>query len=192
MKFGFTSTSFRNIKDVEKVVSVAMKTGADCIEWGGDIHVKDVETAKRVRKLCDDAKISVSAFGSYYRVGNGDEKEWQKTCEIAAALGTDLIRVWLGKADSEKTDDDTYKSLVEEVKYMCEVASGYGLIVSPECHDHTYNNNTDAQIHTSGTWLTNIERYWGFIEVNMGEQPALISRTDWGVTASSASQSYPS
>lgn len=144
MKFGFTSTSFRNIKDVEKVVSVAVKTGADCIEWGGDVHVKDVETAKRVRKLCDDAKISVSAFGSYYRVGNGDEKEWTKTCEIASALGTDLIRVWLGKTDSEKTEDAVYKSLVEEVKYMCEVASGYGLVVCPECHDHTYNNNTDA------------------------------------------------
>lgn len=144
MQFGFTTTTFRNIKDVEKIVRIASGIGADCIEWGADVHVKDVETAKRVKKLCDDAKITVSAYGSYYRVGDCDEKEWQKICEIASALGTSLIRVWLGKADSEKTDDDTYKRIVDDVKSMCAVAAPYGLTVCPECHNNTYNNNTDA------------------------------------------------
>ena len=48
MKFGFTSTSFRNIKDVKKIVDIAVSAGADCIEWGSDVHVKDIETAKAV------------------------------------------------------------------------------------------------------------------------------------------------
>ena len=47
-----------------------------------------------------------------------------------------------------------------------------------------YNNNTDGIVHESSSWL-DLPRLWGFIEVNMGEQPALISRTGWGVTASS-------
>ena len=47
-----------------------------------------------------------------------------------------------------------------------------------------YNNNTDGIVHESSSWL-DIERLWGFIEVVMEEQPALISRADWGVTASS-------
>lgn len=144
MKFGFTTTTFRNIKDVEKIVKIAVDAGIDCIEWGGDIHVRDVETAKRVKKLCDDAKIEVSSYGSYYRVGSCDEKEWQKICEISSAMGARAVRVWLGRADSEKTDDVTYKRLVEDAKSMCSVADAYGLIVCPECHDYTYNNNTDA------------------------------------------------
>lgn len=144
MQFGFTTTTFRNIKDVGKIVKIATDAGVDCIEWGADIHVKDVETAKYVKKLCDNANISVSSYGSYYRVGSKDEKEWKKICEISSALGAKAVRVWLGKADSEKTDDDTYKNLVEDAKSMCLVASEYGIIVCPECHDNTYNNNTDA------------------------------------------------
>lgn len=47
-----------------------------------------------------------------------------------------------------------------------------------------YNNNTDGIVHESSSWL-DIERLWGFIEVVMEEQPALISRNDWSVAASS-------
>ena len=45
-----------------------------------------------------------------------------------------------------------------------------------------YNNNTDGIVHESSSWL-DIERLWGFIEVT--DMPVLISRTGWGVTASS-------
>ncbi|MBR3868803.1 MAG: TIM barrel protein [Clostridia bacterium] len=144
MQFGFTTTTFRNIKDVEKIVEIAVDAGIDCIEWGADFHVKDVETAKHVKKLCDDAKIGISSYGSYYRVGSCDENKWKEICEISSAMGARAVRVWLGSADSEKTDEVTYKRLVEDAKSMCSVASEYGLIVCPECHDHTYNNNTDA------------------------------------------------
>ncbi len=144
MQIGFTTTTFRNIRSVEKIVKIAVDCGAECIEWGGDIHVKDVETAKKVKKLCDEAKIHISSYGSYYRVGSSDKKEWQRICEIASAMDASSVRVWLGKADSEKTDTDIYKRLVEDAKDICTVASEYGLTVCPECHDNTYNNNTDA------------------------------------------------
>ncbi len=144
MQIGFTTTTFRNIRNIEKIIEIAIDAGIDCIEWGGDIHVKDVETAKRVKKLCDDAKIIISSYGSYYRIGSCDNKEWQRICEIASAMGAKSVRVWLGKADSEKTDDSTYTKLVEDAKAICNAASEYGLTVCPECHDNTYNNNTDA------------------------------------------------
>ena len=70
MKIGFTSTSFRQIKSIEKIVRIASEAGADCIEWGGDIHIKDVPTARRAKRLCDDAGIPISSYGSYYRVGS--------------------------------------------------------------------------------------------------------------------------
>ena len=82
--------------------------------------------------------------------------------------------VSIGNSESTVTIGDYNKSTDAGTKYSIKVAGAY-----------MYNNNTDQQVHTSGTFITNIERYWGFIEVNMGEQPALISRTGWGVTASS-------
>ena len=144
MQIGFTSTSFRQIKNIEKIVKIASHSGADCIEWGGDIHIKDVQTAKRAKKLCDDAGIIISSYGSYYRVGSKNADEWKNICEIANALCAESIRVWLGTKDSELTDIETYKALVEDAKSICAVAKEYDLTVCPECHDNTYNNNTDA------------------------------------------------
>ncbi len=144
MNIGFTSTSFRQIKSIEKIVKIASESGADCIEWGGDIHIKDTETAKRAKKLCDDAGIMISSYGSYYRVGSKNTDEWKNICEIAYAMGAKSIRVWLGSRDSEITDEKTYNLLVEDGKNICTVAKEYNLIVCPECHDNTFNNNTDA------------------------------------------------
>ena len=144
MQIGFTTTSFRQIKSLEKIVKIASDAGVDCIEWGGDVHVKDVETAKKAKALCDAAGIKINSYGSYYRVGSKDKAEWEKICKIASAMDAVSVRVWLGKADSEKTDEVTYWNLVEDAEYICKVAEKYGLLVCPECHDNKYNNNTDA------------------------------------------------
>ena len=144
MQIGFTSTSFRQIKSLEKIVDIARDSGVDCIEWGGDIHIKDITDATKAKKLCDDAGIKISSYGSYYRVGSKNASEWEGICRIANTMGAETVRVWLGKADSEKTDEVTYRNLVDDAKAICSVAKEYGLIVCPECHDNTYNNNTDA------------------------------------------------
>ena len=144
MKIGFTSNSFRQIKSIEKIVEIALATGAECIEWGGDVHIKDVATAEKAKSLCIDAGIEICSFGSYYKVGSNNADERNTVCEIANALGAKSIRVWLGSADSEKTDADTYLNLVEDAKALCKTAKEYGIIICPECHDNTYNNNTDA------------------------------------------------
>ena len=132
MRIGFISTTFRNIKSLEKVVETAVNVGAECIEWGADVHVTDIETAKRAKELCDKAGIAITAYGSYYRVGCANAQEWENTCKIAHTMNAKGIRVWLGSADSEKTDDATYNKLVNELKDMCDVAAEYGINVCPE------------------------------------------------------------
>lgn len=144
MQIGFTTTTLRQIKDVKKIVELASSFGADCIEWGSDIHVRDIETAKSVKALCDSAGINCCSYGTFYRVGSGSAEEWKEICEIADALGAKIIRVWLGSKNSEDTSPEEYSALVLHLKQMCAVASEYGLAVCPECHNHTFNNNTDA------------------------------------------------
>lgn len=144
MRIGFTSTSFRQIKSLEKIVKIAVRCGADCIEWGGDIHVKNERDAVTAKKLCDSYGIEICSYASYYRVGDGDTKEWERICRIAAALGAEWIRVWLGRRDSEKTDEATYGRILADSRTMCTVAEKFNLKIVSECHDNTFNNNTDA------------------------------------------------
>ena len=144
MKIGFTTTSFRQIRDREKIVSIARDCGADIIEWGGDIHVKSVSDAEHAKRLCDNAGIEISSYGSYYRVGSEKRDDRKNVCGIAAAMGCGSVRVWLGKKDSQKTDEVTYRTLVSDAESCCDTAAAYGLAVCCECHDNTYNNDTDA------------------------------------------------
>ncbi len=144
MKIGFTSTSFRQIKSIEKIVRIAEASGAEIIEWGGDVHVKSISDAWRAKVLCDRAGIEISSYGSYYRIGSKNEAEWKRICEIAAAMGCGSVRVWLGRTDSEETDETAYKRLAEDARSICAEAEKHGLKVCPECHDNTFNNNTDA------------------------------------------------
>ena len=144
MKIGFTSTTFRGIKDVDEVIRVGKEAKVDCIEWGGDIHVKDVEKAAYVKKQCLNQGIQISSYGSYYIVGSNDHKDWERISKIANTMGAETVRVWLGKKNSEKFDVSSYENLVNDAKAICKVAKTYGLIVAPECHMKTYNNDTQA------------------------------------------------
>lgn len=144
MRIGFTSTSFRQIRSLEKVVKIALECGADCIEWGGDIHVKNERDARKAKELCDRYEVEICSYASYYRVGDGDADEWERICRIADILGAEWIRVWLGRLDSEKTDEATCKKILSDAKNMCAVAEKYNIKILSECHDNTFNNNTDA------------------------------------------------
>ncbi len=144
MKIGFTTTSFRQIRDREKLVIIARDCGAQILEWGGDIHVKSVADARNAKAMCDAARIGISSYGSYYRVGSGKTDDWKAVCEIAAVMGCGSVRVWLGKKDSQKTDEATYQTLVDDARRCCDMAAEYGLKVCCECHDQTFNNDTDA------------------------------------------------
>ena len=142
-KTGVASVTFRN-KTVSEVVEIAQNAGAEYIEWGADVHVKTLEDARSARLLCDEKDIKICSYGSYYRVGCGDAEDWKRICENAKEMGASSVRVWLGNKDSEKTDDEEYKTLLDDLRNICSVAEKYSLLVCPECHDNTYNNNTDA------------------------------------------------
>ncbi len=142
-KLGLCSVTFRK-KTAEEIVGLAKKAGIGFIEWGGDVHVRSLDDAKKVKSLCDRADIKTSSYGSYFNSAVYDEGKWIDICEIAKETGAESIRIWLGKKNSQVTSDKEYTLLLENTKKMCDIASGYGLLVCPECHDNTFNNDTDA------------------------------------------------
>ena len=142
-KLGLCSVTFRK-KTAEDIVYLAANAGISYIEWGGDVHVKTLDDAKKVKVLCDKADIKISSYGSYFNSAVYDESKWIKACEITKEMSAESVRIWLGKKNSQVTSEDEYQHLVENTKKMCDIAAGYGLKVCPECHGNTFNNNTDA------------------------------------------------
>ncbi len=148
-KLGLCSVTFRK-KTAEEVVELAKKAGISFIEWGGDVHVKTLDDAKKVKALCNEADIKISSYGSYFNSAVYNESKWHNTCEITKEMGAESIRIWLGKKNSQITSDKEYNLLLENTKKMCDIAAEYGLMVCPECHDNTFNNNTDAILRFTG------------------------------------------
>lgn len=144
MQIGFTSTSFRQIRDLEKIVRTARASCADCIEWGGDVHVRNESDARKAKELCDAYGVGISSYGSYYRVGSCLKDEWERICRIASLMNCSSVRVWLGNKNSEETENDECERILEDLQTICRIASAYDLLVCPECHDQTFNNDTDA------------------------------------------------
>lgn len=142
---GFTSTTFRQLSP-DKVIALAKASGAECIEWGGDIHVTNVDTAIKVREQCNAKGIKISSYGSYYRVGTKERDKWLNICEIASALGAKTIRVWLGTKGSKRTSNSEYADILADAREIADKAAQFSLIVAPECHANTYNDSMESSL----------------------------------------------
>lgn len=68
LKSGLVSVTFRNLA-IKEIVKIVVEAGLDGIEWGGDIHVPhgDLQVAKQTMRMTEDAGLTVTAYGSYYR-----------------------------------------------------------------------------------------------------------------------------
>ncbi|MBR2868782.1 MAG: sugar phosphate isomerase/epimerase [Clostridia bacterium] len=142
-KLGLCSVTFRK-KSAEEIVEIAKKNRVDFIEWGGDVHVRNIEDARHVKDLCDKANIKISSYGSYYNTAAPDLSKWEEICKISNEMGASSVRIWLGKKNSENFDSDEYIRTVEHLRKLCDTAAEYDLMICPECHDNTFNNKTDA------------------------------------------------
>lgn len=100
-KLGLCSVTFRK-KTVQEIVDIAKKAGVEYIEWGGDIHVKTLEDAKKVKALCEDNNMKISSYGSYFNSAEYDESKWTEICQITKEMGANSVRIWLGKKRQRK------------------------------------------------------------------------------------------
>lgn len=157
---GLTSVTFRKLSCGE-IIRMAQESGAQCIEWGGDIHVTNVETAMEVREQCAQAGLKARSFGSYYRVGSGETERFRRLCEITKALGAEVIRVWLGGRGSAKTSAAELAGLAEEAQRLSSIALEYGVTIASEFHKNTYNDTGETCLHfLEQCGRRNVRTYW--------------------------------
>jgi len=141
MKIGFTSTTFKQLSP-EKIIPLAVKAGADCIEWS-DVHVPAPAAAKELAAQCE---IACSSIGSYYKVGEADAAKWENICQTAVAMGAGFIRVWLGDKGSGQTSEADYAALLADAKAMLRAAESHGLAIVAEAHPNTYNDTCETSV----------------------------------------------
>ncbi len=145
LKAGLCSVTFRN-KTPGEIIEIASKAGLHSIEWGSDVHVPegDVNLAREVKKMTEDAGLETSSYGSYFRLGT--KTDIVPFLESAKVLGTDEIRVWAGGSPSAYLLPDARAALVREAKEISRKAADYGITISTECHAHTVTDFPESQL----------------------------------------------
>ena len=133
---GLVSISFRK-RSVEELITDCIKNGLRTIEWGGDVHIPhgDLRRAREVAGLTEEAGLTISAYGSYFRAGVPEQPDFAGIAACAEILKAPTIRVWAGKLGSEECTDR--RPVIRSLQECCTIAADKGLTVTLECHNNT-------------------------------------------------------
>lgn len=144
---GLVSVTFRSLAPLE-IVLLAARAGVDSIEWGGDVHVLpgDLATATLVHKLTADAGLQVSAYGSYYRVGQEEKGVFETVLETAVALNAPVIRVWAGKQGSAQANKATVDQIVQDSQRIASLAAAANIAVGYEFHNNSLTDRWETAL----------------------------------------------
>lgn len=149
IKIGLTSVTFNNLTAFD-VIKYSKSCGISTIEWGSDVHapIGDPLNAKKIRKECENAGISVSSYGSYYKCGEYEnaKEEFEKYIEIAKTLGAPTIRIWVGEKNFEEANDAYVQKIVDELKMICDMAKKEDLQIGCELHNGTLCNKKESSL----------------------------------------------
>lgn len=148
IKPGLVSITFRSLS-VREIVELAARGGVKAIEWGGDVHCPHGRTAiaAEAGEVTRQAGLSVSAYGSYYRLGHqGDEKvpDFQAVLDSARALGAPRIRVWAGRRSPSEADPDYRRLVAEDARRVAGLAAESGIEVVTEYHGNTLTETMES------------------------------------------------
>ena len=152
-KLGLVSISFRALS-VEELVRMVSDAGLQGIEWGGDVHVPhgDLVVAGRVRRVCKEAGLEISAYGSYYKHGDclslkGNGPDFEAVLDSAEALGASMIRVWAGETGSNESSEDWPNRVVARTREIAELSAKRGISIGFEFHDHSLTDTIESTIN---------------------------------------------
>jgi len=166
---GICSVTFRQL-DRRQVVELVRHAGLEAIEWGGDVHVppENLSAAQEARRLTQENGLTVSSYGSYYKVLNpdGTAQPFEPILETALALGTDTIRIWSGERPSATADKEYREKFAALLRPSLDLAAGQGVRLALEFHSNSLtDDNATAQqlldeVNHPGLYLYWQPMYW--------------------------------
>lgn len=160
MKIGLCSVTFKD-KTPEEVIEIAKEANLDGVEWSERDHVPsdNLEYARKVKELCDEADLNISSYGSYYAVGsNGD---FQKIIDAANALETKTIRVWAGSKGSAESSDTERDEVYKDASRIASLAAKDNITINFEYHLNTLTDTVEsAESLMNNIEESNVHLYW--------------------------------
>lgn len=117
---------------------------------GGDGHVPhgDLARAAEVRRLTEEEGLTVSAYGSYYRLDQSEQEglPFGKVLKTALTLGAPVIRVWAGAKASAAADASYRRRIVEESLRIADLAGHEKVTVAYEYHGNTLTDTNESAL----------------------------------------------
>ena len=144
---GLVSISFRS-HSPEDILAAMQKAGLTVIEWGSDVHApaSDLVRVKAVADLTQAYGMSVSSYGTYFRLGETPLSELPAYIEAAKLLGTRILRLWCGSksgADMTEEERDALFSVCREASLLAEAQ---GVLLCMECHKGTFTERVEDSL----------------------------------------------
>lgn len=158
---GLVSISFRQKTPLE-ICKLCERAGLKAIEWGGDVHVppKASHTAE-VLRMTQDHGMTVSSYGSYYRVTQPLD-ELKACLDTANALDTPIVRIWAGVKSSVDAEPER-ASVVDCLLQCAEEARARRLTLALEYHGQTLTDDrTSVQrlLKETADYADCLKFYW--------------------------------
>jgi 3-dehydroshikimate dehydratase len=162
IRSGLVSITFRQLSPQE-IVGMVVRAGLKGIEWGGDVHVPhgDLQRAREVRRMTQEAGLAVAAYGSYYRVEHDDPTPFEPVLATAVELGAPAVRVWAGTRGSAEADAAYRAEVVALSRRIADMAAGAGVAVAYEFHAGTLTDtNASARNLLETVAHDSVKSYW--------------------------------
>jgi sugar phosphate isomerase/epimerase len=144
---GLVSITFRQLLP-EEIVDLVRQAGLQAIEWGGDVHAPhgDLDRAAEVRRMTEAAGLAISAYGSYYRVGESEDEglSFADVLATASALGAPAIRVWAGRQASATAAPAYRAKVVAESRRIATMSAAHRISVAYEYHGQTLTDANES------------------------------------------------
>ncbi len=145
---GLTSVTFRKLPPA-KIIVLAVDSGLEGIEWGGDVHIppSDTATAQRIGAQTREAGLETPSYGSYYRLGVSSKEEGDRVLESAVELGASVVRVWAGNIGSAEASAELRSAMIEDALSLAERADSRGVRIACEWHGGTLTDTLESAMN---------------------------------------------
>lgn len=139
---GLVSVTFRKKTPLE-IVRLCSQARLAAIEWGGDVHVPpNGANAAKIRRMTADYGLTVSSYGSYYRVTQPLD-DLRACLDTACELNTSVVRIWCGVKGSREAEAGRGE-IVDQLMTCAEEARARRLSLALEYHGNTLTDDRDS------------------------------------------------
>lgn len=144
---GLTSISFRDCSP-EEIITAAVRSGIQGIEWGSDIHAPCQEDPqlRQIVDLQNQYGIPCCSYGTYFRLGFTPVEELLQYIRAAKILGSNILRLWAGRKKAPDCTEEERAHLFDQCRKAAKLAEEQGVTLCLECHRRSYTETKEGAL----------------------------------------------